>query len=499
MTPRVEKNWLLKFPIWWGLAAYAVLLLWLWPRWNCVHNGDEFGYYENLALTARSGHWVSSHWLEPLNRPLVYGGWALFTLTGSFYIATLGLTYLFAVGNYVLLERLLRSQFPMGAWRAVAVWGISACPLLLNKTIEYTGYTVSVFTLLAALLAWQKRRLGWFCGLVLLGFTSRQSGLFLLILPLADLWVRRRWEWRPIAAVATCGLLALWLLQQTTPTLAWQIATTKMAQTTPWQAACRTLGGVLTIIAGWTLWDTVLHGGAIERVRRNLRAPWIPGALSLCMVALGWRHGFEIDIGTPAFQSLAGLAPYSAGMLLWLVDWTRLPALPAWGFLVLYCGAVAVRGKWWEHYLVDPWLVLIVFTSPRSADAPATPNWRRVGLGYAALLSFLLYAVVLHHGRMKVQARVASYEMELRTGARVLPEMAGTSFGLKGWKLFAALRPDPRGNLIDFLHYVPTRASAGRVRSEYPTGELWLLPPGYANRRFPLTDAEWREFIREKS
>jgi hypothetical protein len=499
-----DRTWLM-----WGLVAFGCFLVVIWPKWNCPHNGDEFGYYENLALTLREGRWVSSQWLEPLNCPLVFGGLSIYTLTESFYLATLGLTFVLALANYLLLDRLLMRQFVGAPIRTAMVWLISISPLLLNKTIEYTGFVFNITAILAALLAWQRSRLWMFYSMVFIGFLSRQSTLLLLAIPVIDAVRERKAKLGHVGGVIITSLLAVGVLRIMPKTLAWEIATTKMStQVSLASVVPSALGGLISVVSLWALWHFFANRCTAARLSENLRTPLLPAFFSVVLVFLGYFQLFFIDIGTPALQPIAGFFPYLMVPLLWLVDRKALPALPAWGFVGSYCLIVAVRGKWWDQYLVDPLLILVAFTTASGTVVQPGRQWIGRSMLASAFVLFSLYAVVLKRGRENIQARVVRFEHELRNGTREIPFLHGSSFGFKGWKLFPAVRPDPNGKLIDFLHFVPVtnmpvaplgcndpRAIGDSYRSEFPTGERWNLPTGYKGRPLPLSDAEWREFI----
>jgi hypothetical protein len=191
-----------------------------------------------------------------------------------------------------------------------------------------------------------------------------------------------------------------------------------------------------------------------------------------------------------------------------LHDWEQVPPAEVVVFLVVYALLVSWRGRWWDYYLLEPMLVLLM-TAPRvpvarQATAPRAAAWIALALCLAALPSFKSWL-------QEAEGKTIAYERALRSGQLRLNELSDAPFGFLGWKLFplARQRPDAVA-LSDFLRFVEgararyaggafTVDRDGGRKSIHPTRERWALPGDYVGRSLPLDNDEWRTYLQARS
>jgi hypothetical protein len=488
-------------------SAFLAVIAFLIPKLVMVRS-DDFGYIESAAETIQSGRLTQSEWLGPFNVPLPLLSAGVFALTGNFWVATLGVIAALAATNFLLLRVWLRTN---GVDGDVAALALALCPWWLSKAVEYTGVAFGLSMLLGALIAWRRgSRLVFFC-VLLLGVANRQSIVCLIAFPacaLARVWWQQR-KIDPVLAIGTLvvvGLAAgLELLLPATFARQWVSAQARASFSPIHFAENMVLAAAIFagLRAGWRF----LSGESlIDEFRANIVKPLLPLALCLASAWIAVRGSSVIAAETPGLDRVGPLMVVAATFAgAWLNRWRPLPPVEIMLYLGLYAALVAMRGQWWDYYFLEPAIVLVGADSVNAVSSPRRGHW----VGWTLLLVIdLAYAAKLHGWLRSSEATLVANERGLRAGTLRMAEVSEGSFGYLGWKLFAVAQQ--RGlsgaRLPDFLKYVEagrTRTVDGVVmvnrkglgRSLHPSGELWPLPENWRDRRFPLTNAEWVDFL----
>ncbi|MBI5690677.1 MAG: hypothetical protein HZC55_11340 [Verrucomicrobia bacterium] len=493
-----------------GLAGLAGMLAALLPG-RVLVRGDDFGYLETVVETVRRGAWTPSDWLEPFNLPLPILSLGLHAVTGNLWLATFGLNAAIFLSVYLLLRRWLR---PATAGGELGLLALAVFPVWLNKGVEYTGVPLGVALTLAALLAWRRGRHRWFFAVVLLAVANRQSAVCLLALPVVELircWRTGRGLSRELAAgiALTAGAtlaLAGW----------WPVNFARVVAAARWReefSATRLAGNLVlgvVILAGllacWRGW----HGHSWRAaVRANLARPALPLLLTLAGAWLVLGEPVVLACETPGWERAGSLLLVAATFLgAWAISW-RFPLEP--GFVACagaYVALVAFRGQWWDYYFLEPAVVLLGAGDAGTASPSPLTHWIR-GAGMVALA---VAAVFLGRFLQRTEQQIVAYESALRAGTVAITEASDAPFGYLAWKLFPTARahPEPQPRLTDFLRYV--EGGRGRVvgdsivvdreggrRSLHPSREKRPLPPAWRGREFPLSAAEWRQYLERVS
>lgn len=491
------------------VAGWLALLVWLVPG-RVVLRGDDFGYVESVVDTVRAQSWRPSDWVEPLNLPLTAISVLCYEATGNFYVSTLGVSLLLAAVNFLLLERYLRIAVPGARGRWLIVLGLALSPVWLNKALEFTGMSLGLTCTLAAWLCWRR---GWwsaFFACVLVGFLNRQSALCLLAWPLVAL-VRQwhagsRLNGSLLAGMACVLAAALTVLQVAPSTWARELAGRQMQSGISWIGLIANVGLALVVLAGWqAVWGALGGDDLCSLWRANLARPAIP----LLWMSLG--TGLVLGLGgnllweTPGLEGVSLLLLTGATVMgAWCRRWDAGPGWEVGTFLAGYVLLVALRGRWWDYYFIEPMLALMWVAAP--APEPAAGARRIAWVG--GLLGLGLVSAVLFKSYLReTEEKTLAYEGALRRGEVAIGELSDAPFGFMGWKLFgtARARADATG-LVDFLKFVEgsrarfrdgtfTVNREGGRKSTHPTRERWTLPPDHEVRPLPLDNAEWRNYI----
>lgn len=495
-----------------GLAAwclFAGVLFWLWPT-RVIVRSDDFGYIDSVVRKIQQGGWAQSDWLEPLNLVLPALSAALWRLGGSFYGATLGLAAAIALVNFWLLGRWLQPLFPAGRAGWLAWLGIALCPVLLNKTVEFTGVPLGLAFFLAALLAWRRRTPGLFFICVLLGAANRQSAACLLVLPAAEqLGVWRsggRLDWRWVAGGLISAAVVAGLLLQVPVTFARELAVQHRAERSVLQfggqllLGCGLMGGIAAVFAGLRGESARTTGWTRSAVGSALVWLGLGGALSLAGLA-------DLACETPwlgRFGPVVVLAAFVAAAA--YPEALRRVTPGALATVAIYGLLVAWRGVWWDYYLIEP--ALLLACAHVSPGSPTSPRLSLV-VSCTLLAGSLLWLYPLGRQLRWAEPRVVAYEQAVRTGRIGITEASEAPFGFLGWKVFPALQQRAVAGryLSDFSKFIESGRSfyaQGTIipvpaepvrRSLHGSGELWPLPADYRPRPFPLNDAEWKAWL----
>lgn len=492
-------------------GTFSVLAgLLLWPR-SVVLRSDDFGYVESV-VAAIQGSWLpASHWLEPFNLILPWIGAGVFAASGSFYASTMGVVAVLAGLNLLLLWRWLRPTFPEGWGGDLALVALAFTPVALNKTVEFTGVPLSWLLLLASLLAWRARMVGWFYLTVVLGVMNRQSAVCLLMLPLTHVaiavWRGQPWSRRWLVGLAVASVAILAVIWWVPPNFARQLSAERLATPAPLPALRQLILGIGLaggLAAGWAL----LRGESTLFVGRTVLArPWASVAW-LAAGATTLAGGAAIACEAPQFGRFSSL--WVAGAFALAAALPRAvhrvaPELLAAG--LLYVLLVSWRGVWWDYYVCD---LALLLAWPRELSHRRDA---RVSTGLACALAALALAWVIPlWGQLRwAEGSMRAYEHALRSRQLSEAEMSQAPFGTLGWKVFPALVERREAmQLSDFVKFVEAGRSSysrGTItlfppgpdrRSLHGSGEWWQLPADYVSRPLPLDDAEWREWLRPR-
>lgn len=484
-----------------GAAVAAIL-----PRMVIVR-GDDFGYLDAVVGTIRRGALMSSHWLEPFNLVLPAASAGAYAIGGNFWVATMGLVAAVALFNVALLRAWLRPGDLAGE---VAVLGVVLVPVWLNKTVEFTGVPVGLAMTLGALLAWRGEKRWWFFPLVAIAVANRQSAVCLLVLPLVELargWQReRKLDGWLVFGTLFVAVGTWWLTQAMPPTFARVINAARWREEFSIAGLLGNLALAGVMLAGVrAAWDALRGELSVAVFRENLARPWLPLAVTGLGAWVVLGDAAELLCETPGMEragaAILVLATFGGA---WFGRWRVWPPLEAVACAGAYALLISLRGRWWDYYFLEPALVLgwpaaVVASRPLARCWPAG-LLLACGVGYAVLLGGYLD---------RGARRVTDYERALRAEELTIVEATDAPFGFLGWKLFATARA--RGvadaRLIDFLKYVEgarARWVDGRLvvdreggrRSLHPSREKRPLPPDWCEPRFPLSNAEWAEFLR---
>jgi hypothetical protein len=478
---------------------------------------DDFGYYESVVETLRRGAPASSEWLEPFNLVLPAVSAMCWQATGSFYMATLGLTAALAVLNVALLRAWLRPALNGGIGGELAFLALALAPIWLNKSVEFTGVPLGVALTLGVVLAWRARRWAIFFTLLGLAVLNRQSAVCLLLLPGMALFEARRRDERAPWVVFGCAAitaLAAVLVFLVPPTFARAIAAERGGSDAGTLLAQGLLG--LGLCGGMAATAALLCGRAasLPRATRAVAAlGWLAGGAVVLAV-----FGVELKCEAPQMQRFAPLFVLTAFILAACVPdaLLRIPrgALVA---VVVFVALVSWRGVWWDYYLLEPAVLLAWPDDGESNGSIRPPSYeaRLISTALTALLS--LWAVfgvwALNRQLRWAEGACVAYEVAERTGAVAVTQASHAPFGYLGWKLFPALLVRPHGvdtRLTDFLKFVQadrTIYRQGRIemlppsepaRSLHPSRVRWDVPAEHRARPLPLRDAEWAELIRSQ-
>jgi hypothetical protein len=535
------------------LAAFAAYLIVY--QVLCYHGtytrGDDFAYMESVVESLARGHLFTHDFIGPHNAFLTAASAAVYLLTANFYLATFGLLALFAAVNFCLFYAMFRACF--GPWPSAGwSWVTATFPFYLHKSLDYHGALPTLTCFLGALFAFRAGRLALFCLLAALAVSNRQNSLVLFALPLYALAdsMRRgaKPDLRPLAYLAV-ALLGLWSLGATM-NVNWFNANLHVLPSDAAQAGliARQIAIALFLGIGFLSAMNLAVGGGepLELLRANLRKPILPVAACLAFTALAFgSHAALVWFQTPLIGSLDHggrmqivLALFTLASF-WFSD-RRLFRPDAYLFLAAaYAGISSLRGFMWDYYLAElALLALWIALARRPAHARPlrfAPAWL-----FAVLVAHGAYAYLYEVQMDKNALADIAFERLERKGALTPERMTGGTFGYMGFKVFTLVRDDHPGHEDDdYTCYVqgdgasvetglPWRPSLrplapgtvvldsgvyriGLVRVPWrmidhgnPAGEnvchgpFRLDPRTRArSRRYPLDNAEWREFIGE--
>lgn len=450
-----------------AFLAYALGYLCLLPR-QLTPRSDDFGYLDSVLLTLQSGQLANSNWLEPYNATLTALSALITHLTGDLYLGTFGVLAVLSLLNFVLLYQALGRHVPE-PWRALLTLALATTPSYLGKTLDYTGLVPSLTLWLGAYLAFRGGYLGRYVLIGIAAFATRQSAIVLLLWP----------AWAALGRPADRGkLLGAAALMALGDGIVARLMPVTYAQTHVtaglWAAfrpdlALLCLGlGLSAMLATLALGHRLAVGQTWAALLANLRRPWPALAASALFLAWLWaaRTPELWSREAPTLDRMWQVAIGLALMAAWVADYPALArALRAWqderlGLLlvgVAGVGLVALRGHWWDYYLLEPVLAALLVAL---SLAPWSPR-RRVSV--LALVGFT--GVLAVHGTHAYRLRcdldreslaVHVYEQLIRSG-RMAPAAASMApWGYAGWRFFEAYlasNPPPYRSLSDFYEH----------------------------------------------
>jgi hypothetical protein len=173
-----------------GLLIYICLYILLLPKF-IIMRSDDWGYYESVILTIQNKTIITSDWLEPINAFFSLICWISYSLTNNFYFSTLGILLIFSVINFILFYLLLNEKLHQ---KNAAFGALLICtfPAYLNKSVDYIQ-TMPVITLfLLSLFFYKKKKWLAFFLVSFIAYSTRQSAIILLGLPIYYLLQSRR-------------------------------------------------------------------------------------------------------------------------------------------------------------------------------------------------------------------------------------------------------------------------------------------------------------------
>lgn len=172
-----------------GLAGATIgvtlLFYWLQPI-GLMPFDDEFGYFKSMLLTFQHGYPRAHDWLEPWAASLSALAAFLLLLTGSFAGVVIGMKVVGATAAFLMIVLLLRQRTYPLVPAIVVAFALVTTPTLLWKWTEFSTLLLYVPCLIAALLAAERRCWWLFFLLWTVAFSSRQSAIVWLVVPIGQ-------------------------------------------------------------------------------------------------------------------------------------------------------------------------------------------------------------------------------------------------------------------------------------------------------------------------
>lgn len=521
MKPPTESAWarFRETPFLTVFAGYVLLYALLIPKGVYVR-GDDFAYLESVTGALARGSLYTHDFIGPRNAFLTAIGAGLYSLTGNFYLSTLGALPFFACANFLLLYALFRHRLP--PWQA-ALWTAFAAtfPFYLHKSLDYHGTLPTLTCFLTALMAYRSGRHVLFFLSAGLAIATRQNSLALFALPLFALGegfrkggtIDRRPLYGLAATLAALGALHLhmnvnWFNRNLHVLPSDSAIALKVA---------RQFGvGLFLGLFFLSLANLALgRQSPGELLRENLRRYALPAGATVVFALLAFASPAALVwFQTPLIGSfdhggrMQILLAACVIVSLWFLD-RRLLRLNAYIALgAAYAGISCLLGFFWDYYLAEPallalWIVLRARKDPREPDdpplafprglpflpAPAPPGSARpfsLALRLilaAALAGNLAYAYLYKVQLDKNALSVIAFENLERKGLLTPERMTGATFGYMGFKLFSLILEDnPEHQQDDFTCYV--QADGAVVESALP----WTNRPPWKNAFRPPRD-----------
>jgi len=530
------------WPLWLVMLGFAGLFILALPHQIVAIKSDDFGYILSITDSIARHRPVTNGWLAPLGASNTVTSIIIYFLTGSFYAATYGALLIYAGLFCALLYCNLRPQLPPVRAAAI-VLAVAICPVIFYKLSDFTSSAQGWVLFLAALLAFRNGKTALFAFLVVAAFANRQNYIGLFAMPIwafAMTYYRDRKIDGKDMAIVLAGMVACFLVLKVVPANFFR---------GHFMSSFYTFEPVSTLTHAATyLFCFLCFHTAGTLVRGGLKALSLPSRrwpfMALCATALfliaRYAGAFEIiRFEATPFKDMRPLLSvilalvFSAGAVFAPIQ--KLVKEPMfWGFVGLYCTS-AISPTIWDYYMVEAALFGLVMGS---REAPATPvtaqgiPWLIVPYAAGCLIWIFSFARDVSQN----ERQIIAYETLLRSGAIQLNEISRDSFGYCQYKLydFAASEylhkyksgfpyPDcgaflggstvivaPSGHRVTAsanvtcqelpLSGLPAQSLAAlnesALRCQAPAAPA-KLDSRFRGRPFPLSDAEWREFIKE--
>ncbi|HWA25921.1 MAG TPA: hypothetical protein VG734_09680 [Lacunisphaera sp.] len=435
----------------WAVLGFGVLIFFVLPPGVAVMN-DDFGYLRSVIETVHRHRPWTDDWLESWSASLATISAILYRISGSFQLATQGLQVIGSIAACAGAYALCRSRdISPRASLFISMLGLTYPPLLW-KSIEYTVLVVYVPCLLWAIWAADRRRWGMFYLALAIAFTSRQSAVAWLVLPLAEVLnqLARAKNWKVAwsrPAVVLWGALAAYVVLSLgmNETQSQRMVTQHVLERLQPATALRNLGlglGVGAVFAG--LGALVLQWRpAGLPVARNLPAR-IVAVLLVGAALFSCIEKFpRVFAEHPNFEGWSGLL-YSNLVIAAGLGGLLLSRVTVRWELVAACLAAAVlvslRADVWDYYFADVAILAFFCVSP-SRSIEATEVWPRLprGAGVVGVLifaAFHLWFVFEQKCRVDRDFAVSVIsEKALRAGEIEVCDIGDAPYGFVGWHL----------------------------------------------------------------
>lgn len=545
-------------PLLWTALAGGVLVGLVLPA-SVIAINDDFGYLGSVIETLRRGRPWTDEWLEPWSASLAGLSALTYKLTGSFRLAIQGIQVAGAAAAAAGAWLLFRSRGLSPRAAQVAALLALLTPALLWKFTEYTGMVLYLPCLLWAAWAAGERRWGLFFVAWLLAVSTRQSALAWLALPAWALLdgFRHPGSGRPpwlrpglvlvLGAVVFAGLMATMNV-----TRAQREITQHLWENLPAGVLGRNLAFGLAIAAIHAGIGSLLLGlsssGTVGPERPVRRILVVLGVAAVAVTFLPpSRELFHEHAGYEGWSGqLYSHALIAAGLGGWLLvrnGWRGDFVFAAFAALAL----VLVRREVWDYYFADVAIFALLAAVPiREVPPGATMlRWPRIAGVAAAGALALFHLGSVYRLKCRIdedRANCVVTEHALRAGVLQPDEIGHTPFGFVGWKLqrhYLTHEGRDSADLGGFVHYVrpgatelhfsprrfwsdsrtlrpPDGPEAARVLETalFRVGWFWHLrctllrapsaalparrpldPAARPERRLPLDDQEWRDFL----
>lgn len=543
----------LVLPLAAGTLLYGWFVYGFLPKGVIAFN-DDFAYLRSVLETVQRGRVWTDDFLEPWSMSLSALSAGLFSLTGSFTLATLGLQLFLPLVSFACLAWSIGNPGRVSVRALLLATAVLTFPTLLWKQAEYTAMILYIPCLIVALGASLRGRWGLFLAAYAVAVASRQSAVLWLVLPAAVALEAafRRHAWRhALGLLGGVGLGVGWffaLSRWANVTHAQRLITQHAFESLQWPDV-----GRKAVLVGWLL--AIALGGlsgllSCGHDRRPVSRRWraIGAGIGILLLAtipavsravpLACEHPvFDNAWALTYFRLLVGL-----GGLGWII---APPVLPVAYLAGVFCSGllVCLRAEVWDYYLYDAVMIGLFGLLASVGSAVEAPR-RRLGsiLACVALTAIVATQVTAAFPlKRSLDERAGAcrvLERALRAGWMQPTDLSHAPFGFVGWNLFpyyVAHEGARSDNLAGFGVYVARHAVEVRVEalpSHRAPADLTeggakafaeILPHGWGRRElfwlerrsdrepppvavqtseyrrpvFPLNDAEWKALLQK--
>jgi hypothetical protein len=541
-TARLMSAAKAAWPFWLATLVFLGLFILALPHQIVAIKSDDFGYLLSITDSIARHRPVTNGWLAPYAVSNSVASAIIYFLAGSFYAATYGALLVYAALFCILLYCNLRPQLTQ-ARAALVVLATAIFPVIFYKLSDFTSSAQSWVLFLGALLAFRHRRTALFAALVVTAFANRQNYLGLFAIPLWVLvtdWYRHRRIDRKEAAIAVAGMATCLLVMRAVPPNFFRgRVMSSFVTLEPLPLLTHAAVYFFCLLCFHTI-GTIASRGIRGMSWPPLRWPVAAlGAIGLFLIARYAGASEVIRFEAMPFKTMRSLLSVvlvvflTGGALFAPVE--KLVKDPMfWGAAGLYAVS-ALSPAMWDYYMVEAVLFGLVMGSRETSAAPAPRAIPWLFVPYAAACLVWIFGFAREVSDNERQ--IIAYETLLRSGAIGLNEISrNDAFAYCQYKLydFAASEylhkyksgfpyPDCGAFLGGSTVIVApaahgVTASANEACQELPLSGLPAqslaalnesalrcqapaapakLDSRFRGRPFPLSDAEWRAFIKE--